>query len=91
MVIIDDDDDYDDYPDAGDENMIAETQFIKNNPPWNISPNQAISAWYMILYWSISLVYDVSSYLFCNICVCMIDYVWIYHDNKVDESMIPSF
>ena len=44
MVIIDDDDDYDDYPYAGDENMIAETQFIKNNPPWNISPNQAISA-----------------------------------------------
>jgi len=29
MVIIDDDDDYDNYADAGDENMIADMQFIK--------------------------------------------------------------
>ena len=49
----DDDDDDDNYPDAGDENIIADMQFIKNNPPWNISPNQAISAWYMISYWSL--------------------------------------
>lgn len=29
MVIIDDDDDYDIYPDAGDENVIADIEFKK--------------------------------------------------------------